>query len=108
MAIFEDAASCIAFRQWAKPPGFGQRLAIGVRRRASRRDLGEAASKVAPETRWELSNIPWRAIIGMRNRHTHAYFEINSNVLWKTATEEAPRLIPLLRAALVGDGAAGQ
>ncbi len=44
----------------------------------------------------------------MRNRHTHAYFEINSNVLWKTATEEAPRLIPLLRAALVGDGAAGQ
>jgi uncharacterized protein with HEPN domain len=36
----------------------------------------------------------------MRSRLTHAYFEINFNVLWKTATQEAPRLIPLLRAAL--------
>jgi uncharacterized protein with HEPN domain len=33
-------------------------------------------------------------IIGMRNRVVHAYFEINLNVIWKTATEEIPKLLP--------------
>jgi uncharacterized protein with HEPN domain len=38
----------------------------------------------------------------MRNRVVHAYFEINLNVIWKTATEEIPKLLPLLRTALNG------
>ncbi|HXT05836.1 MAG TPA: HepT-like ribonuclease domain-containing protein [Roseiarcus sp.] len=43
-------------------------------------------------------------IVGMRNRLVHAYFDINTNVVWKAVTEELPALMPRLRAALVEDG----
>ena len=39
--------------------------------------IGEAAGQLSEETKTELSNIPWRNIIGMRNRLVHAYFDIN-------------------------------
>ena len=39
-----------------------------------------------------------RAIIGMRNRLMHAYFEINTEIVWQTATQEIPALLPQLRA----------
>jgi hypothetical protein len=34
----------------------------------------------------------------MRNRLIHAYFDIDREVVWKTTTEELPRLLPRLRA----------
>jgi len=42
----------------------------------------------------------WKAIIGMRNRLVHAYFDIDRDILWKTVTEEIPDLIRLLAASL--------
>lgn len=41
-------------------------------------------------------DIPWRAIVGMRNRLAHAYFD----VVWKTATVELPALRNRLQALL--------
>ena len=41
--------------------------------------LGEAASRISDETRATHTGIPWRAIIGMRNRLMHAYFEISNS-----------------------------
>jgi uncharacterized protein with HEPN domain len=43
----------------------------------------------------------WSAIISMRNRLVHGYFDIDATIVWKTATMEVPALAPLLR-ALVG------
>ena len=60
--------------------------------------FGEAASKISAETRATHTGIPWRAIIGMRNRLIHAYFEINTEIVWQTVTQEIPALLPLLRA----------
>jgi uncharacterized protein with HEPN domain len=60
--------------------------------------LGEAASKISEETRATHTGIPWRAIIGMRNRLIHAYFEINTAIVWQTVTQEIPALLPQLRA----------
>ena len=60
--------------------------------------LGEAASQVSAETRATHAGIPWRAIIGMRNRLIHAYFEINTETVWQTVTQEIPTLLPQLRA----------
>jgi uncharacterized protein with HEPN domain len=36
----------------------------------------------------------------MRNRLTHVYFDVNSEVAWQSATEELPELLPKLRALL--------
>lgn len=59
--------------------------------------LGEAASKSSEERRATHAGIPWRAIIVMRNRLIHAYFEINTEIVWQTVTQEIPTLLPQLR-----------
>ena len=64
--------------------------------------LGEAAAKVRPETRDAASDIPWPLIVSMGNRLIHAYFDIDHEVVWKTATEELPRLLIQLR-VLIGN-----
>lgn len=36
----------------------------------------------------------------MRNRLVHAYYDINTDILWKTVTEDIPPIIPILHAEL--------
>ena len=55
--------------------------------------IGEAASKVSAECQKDLPQIPWRNIIGMRNRLIHAYFDVNLDILWETITEDLNPLI---------------
>jgi uncharacterized protein with HEPN domain len=62
--------------------------------------IGEAASGISMETRDSLSSIPWRNIIGMRNRLIHDYGNVNLAILWKTASEGIPELIAALESAL--------
>ena len=62
--------------------------------------LGEAASKVSMETRSRLPEIPWPAIVGMRNRLIHGYFDVDPEIVWKTVTLEVPPLRDLLRKVL--------
>jgi uncharacterized protein with HEPN domain len=59
--------------------------------------FGEAAANVSVETRASSASVPWAQIIGMRNRLIHACSSINRNIVWRTATEEIPAFLPLLR-----------
>ena len=56
--------------------------------------VGEAASKISPDTRQAHPQIPWASIIGMRQRLVHAYFDVNLDLVWRTAREAAPALLP--------------
>ena len=60
--------------------------------------IGEAASRVSEELRESNPQIPWMDIIGMRNRVVHAYFDIDIGIVWKTATEDLPALLPEVEA----------
>lgn len=62
--------------------------------------FGEAATKVSVPTRKTLPSIPWPAIVGMRNRLVHAYFDVDLDVLWQSVNEDLPKLIADLRSAL--------
>ncbi|MEB3289779.1 MAG: DUF86 domain-containing protein [Leptolyngbya sp.] len=62
--------------------------------------IGEAASRVSPEKQADLPQIPWKEMIGMRNRIVHAYFDIDYNVVWDTATFNIPSLIETLTEVL--------
>ena len=64
--------------------------------------VGEAATKVSQPTRDALSGIRWPAIVGMRNRLVHAYFDIDRDVLWQSTIEHMLPLAAELRAALHG------
>jgi uncharacterized protein with HEPN domain len=59
--------------------------------------IGEAATRISPETRAEAAEIPWRLIVAMRNRLTNAYFDVDRDILWNTATSELPDLLAKLR-----------
>lgn len=54
--------------------------------------VGEAGSQVSDETRSRIGDVPWRSIIGMRNRLVHAYFDIDKDVVWATITDNLPGL----------------
>lgn len=60
--------------------------------------IGEAASKVSDGTRNAHLDIPWKAIVGMRNRLIHAYFDVDADILWVAATVEVPALLLQLEA----------
>ena len=62
--------------------------------------IGEAASKVSDETQAATPSVPWPAIVAMRNRLIHAYFDIDNDILWKTATGNIPALLNRLRPLL--------
>lgn len=62
--------------------------------------IGEAASKTSDATRRELESVPWREIIGMRNRLVHGYAAVDPDIVWAVATMDLPALIAELAAAL--------
>lgn len=41
--------------------------------------------------------VPWRQIIGMRNRVVHGYFEVDLDILWDVVTLDVPRLAERIR-----------
>ena len=62
--------------------------------------VGEAAANVTAEGRSELPGVPWRSMVGMRNRLVHAYFDIDRDILWTTVTEALPPLLLRLKSSI--------
>jgi len=62
--------------------------------------LGEAASKVTPATREQFSFLPWKEMVGLRNRLIHAYFDVNNQTIWLVVKESLPPLITQLEQVL--------
>jgi uncharacterized protein with HEPN domain len=62
--------------------------------------IGEAAGKVSDATRNGAPEVPWTAIIGMRNRLVHAYFDVDADLVWKTTSIELPALKARLHALI--------
>ncbi|MCY7273015.1 MAG: DUF86 domain-containing protein [Phormidesmis sp. CAN_BIN44] len=65
--------------------------------------IGEAASWITKDGQNKPSNIPWAQVISIRNRLTHAYFEINLDIVWSTVTEDLPILLAELETIVDND-----
>lgn len=62
--------------------------------------IGEAAARMSEATRASAPDIPWGAIVGMRNRLVHAYFDVDTDLVWKTTQTELPALKARLQALI--------
>lgn len=65
-------------------------------------EIGEAANQITPAGRVRLPGVAWAQLVGMRHRLVHGYAEINLDMVWTVATQEAAELIAALEAGLVG------
>ncbi len=62
--------------------------------------IGEAATRVPRDVQAQLPEIPWAAIIGLRNILAHGYETISAERLWQTATVSVSELLKHLDAAI--------
>jgi uncharacterized protein with HEPN domain len=55
--------------------------------------LGEAANGLSEAFKEKHPNIPWRSIIGTRNRLIHGYFDVDLDIVWNIVTKDLPSLV---------------
>jgi uncharacterized protein with HEPN domain len=66
-------------------------------------EIGEAAVRVTEPTRLIVSELPWKQIVGMRNRLVHVYFSINLDLVWEVIDTDLPPLVDALARVLKSD-----
>ena len=66
--------------------------------------IGEAATHIPSEVREAHPDIPWRAIVGTRNRLAHSYLSISDNIIWTIIQDAIPKLLPGLQDLLKAVG----
>lgn len=54
--------------------------------------IGEAAKHIPKSVKDKAPDIPWKEIVGMRNKIAHEYFGINNKIVWDTAKRYLPKL----------------
>jgi len=62
--------------------------------------IGEAASAITQQTRDQYAMLPWKVIVGMRNRLIHGYFDVDYDQVWSTVKYDLPPLIAQLEAII--------
>ena len=64
--------------------------------------MGEAARRVPQDWRERYPDLPWREMVGTRNRLAHTYFATELFILHEIATKLLPALLPRL-SEIVGE-----
>ncbi len=59
--------------------------------------IGEAATHIPAAVREAHPQIPWRTIIGARNRIIHGYLGIDTDLIWDIVQKDIPALLPALK-----------
>lgn len=62
--------------------------------------VGEAAARISGATREAHPAVPWREMIGTRNRLVHGYDAVDYDILWNIATSDFPPLAGQIKAML--------
>ena len=62
--------------------------------------IGEAAAQLTPETKALFGKLPFRKIVGMRNRVVHDYGQIDFEIIWETVQLHLPLVRTELKAWL--------
>lgn len=58
--------------------------------------MGEATRNIPNPVRQRHTTVPWREMVGIRNKLIHEYFGVNLEVVWETVEQDIPRLKPMV------------
>jgi uncharacterized protein with HEPN domain len=95
MYLIDIVEAADAIDRFLGEMGEGDFLADDLRQSAILQKLiiiGEAAARVSKELRAEHSYVNWADIVAFRNIAVHAYFSVDWNIVWFTATNDVPNL----------------
>ncbi len=59
--------------------------------------LGEAAGKLSADIVGQNPEVPWKEMTGLRHKLIHDYFEVDLDIVWRTATVNVPEIAAFLR-----------
>ena len=65
--------------------------------------VGEAARHVPADVQARYPSMPWTEMRAMRNLLSHAYFLVDIDIVWKTASQDLSALEPILAEILRGE-----
>lgn len=109
MAAERDAAlirdilgACREIRVYLGRGGYDEFVADAKTYRATERCLeiiGEAARALSLQAQQAYPQVPWRRIVGLRNRLSHEYGDIDYEEIFLIATVSVPELIAALEGA---------
>lgn len=66
--------------------------------------IGEAVNRIPRDVLETRTSIPWRQIIGLRNRIVHEYFDVDSGIIWFIITNQLPQLEQAILSLLDSEG----
>jgi uncharacterized protein with HEPN domain len=97
LSFLIDIVDCIFdINEFTEEIGFYEFEKDKMRKLAVERQLeviGQAANKVSTETQEKLDKIPWKNIIGLRNKLAHDYGEILAERIWKISKSSILELL---------------
>ena len=56
--------------------------------------VGEAAKNIPEDARKKYPDIPWRSMVGMRDKLIHAYFGVKLERVWEVVKRDIPNIKP--------------
>jgi uncharacterized protein with HEPN domain len=62
--------------------------------------IGEAAKNIPATMREKYGKVPWKKMIGMRDKVIHGYFGVDVKTLWNTVKDDLPPLKQLVQKML--------
>lgn len=99
-ALIRDIlGACREIRAYVGHGGYDEFVADGKTYRATERCLeiiGEAARALSPQEQQAYPQVPWRRIVGLRNRLSHEYGDIDYEEIFLIATVSVPELMAAL------------
>lgn len=62
--------------------------------------IGEATKNLSANLRKSHPSVPWKDLMGVRDKMIHHYFGVNYEIVWTIANEELASLLPRLEEIL--------
>ncbi|MGH8029301.1 MAG: HepT-like ribonuclease domain-containing protein [Arenimonas sp.] len=106
-SLLDMLAACREVRAYIGHGGVEEFMADGKTYRAIERCLeviGGAARRISLPSQAAYPRIPWRKIVGLRNRISHEYGDVDYEEVFAIATVSVPELIEVLE-PIFGQGA---
>lgn len=98
--MLDAAQACMEFTAKRKRKDFERDKILSFAVIRALEIFGEAAANLSKSFQMKYPHIQWRAIVGMRNRLIHAYFDVDYDIVWSAVTIEIPSIIPQLQEIL--------